>query len=79
MTSRFQSAKLEKIDIEARAIARRVRSKMDLNNASAFHLEARIFGRPRVSESRQFDIVQTIAGREFDFLLTRECLCLFKK
>jgi hypothetical protein len=42
---------------------------MDLNNAAVFHLEERIVGNARMSESRQSDAVQAMAGREFDFQL----------
>ena len=50
---------------------------MDLNNAAVFHLEERIVGSTRMSDSHQSDTVQAMAGCEFDFQLTRECLRLF--
>jgi hypothetical protein len=51
---------------------------MDLNNAAVFHLEQRIVGSTRMTESRQSDTVQAMAGREFDFQLMQERMCLFR-
>ena len=52
--------------------------EMALNNAAVFHLEERIVGSARMSESRQSDTLQAMAGREFDFQLMQERLCLFR-
>ena len=52
--------------------------EMDLNNAAVFHLEQRIVGSARMTESRQSDTVQAMTGREFDFQLMQEHMCLFR-
>jgi hypothetical protein len=74
----IRQARINPISGPGRLLGASAPREMDLNNAAVLHLEERIVGSARMSESRQSNTMQTMAGREFDFQLMQARLCLFR-